>query len=243
MNPKLIKKQFEKSLDTYNKNAIVQKIMAEKLVSELCNIKAEYQNILELGSGAGLLTKEIAQKIKFRQYFANDIIEKSEQYIRKIIPTCHFYCGDARRIKPVQKMDLIISNAMFQWFDNLEKVSKTYSNMLNKDGILAFTSFSSENYKEIKELTGLSLNYKTIKETEQAFSKDFEILYKQEIMEKLEFSNSLELLAHMKNTGVNSLSSKHWTFKNVKDFCENYKDKYPECSLTYDGMLLICKKL
>lgn len=35
INPKLIKTQFEKSLDTYNQNALVQKIMAEKLVEEL----------------------------------------------------------------------------------------------------------------------------------------------------------------------------------------------------------------
>lgn len=39
INPKLIKNQFEKSLDTYNKNAVVQQIMAEKLVEETAKIK------------------------------------------------------------------------------------------------------------------------------------------------------------------------------------------------------------
>lgn len=243
MNPKSIKKQFEKSLDTYNSNAFVQKIMAEKLVSELCKIKTEYENILELGCGTGLLTNEIIQKIKFKQYFANDLVDKSEKYIRSIVKDCVFYCGDARRIKPVQKMDLIISNAVFQWFENLDKVSKTYANMLNNNGILAFTSFLPENYKEIKELTGLSLEYKTTEEIKKAFSKNFEIIQVKEITEEISFSSPLELLAHMKNTGVNSLSSKHWTFKDVKDFCDKCKTKYPECILTYAGILLICRKL
>ena len=47
----------------------------------------------------------------------NDLVEKSERYIKKIIPSSNFYFGDARKIRPNQKFDLIISNAMFQWFE------------------------------------------------------------------------------------------------------------------------------
>ena len=72
INPKLIKKQFEKSIETYNDNATVQKIMAEKLVANVLNFNDKFENILELGSGAGLLTKEISKKIRFKNYFAND---------------------------------------------------------------------------------------------------------------------------------------------------------------------------
>ena len=39
INPKLIKKQFEKSFNSYNQNAIVQRLMAEKLVKNLSLIK------------------------------------------------------------------------------------------------------------------------------------------------------------------------------------------------------------
>ena len=148
INPKLIKNQFEKSLDTYNKNAVVQQIMAEKLVEETAKIKTDYDNILELGSGAGLLTKELIKKLYFKTYSANDLVEKSKSYISEIIPDTVFYCGNAQRIKPSKKMDLIISNAMFQWFKDLEKVSSVYKNLLNKGGILAFSTFSPENFKE-----------------------------------------------------------------------------------------------
>ena len=139
-------------------------------------------------------------------------------------------------------MDLVISNAMFQWIENLEKASNTYHSILNKDGILAFSSFLPDNYKEVKELTGLSLDYKELDEVEKIFSKSFEVLHAEEIKSVLNFSNPLELLAHMKNTGVNSLSAKHWTIKEVKEFCDNYKEKYPDIRLTYAGIILICKK-
>lgn len=243
INPKLIKNQFEKSLNTYNQNALVQKLMAEKLIKELSKIKKEFTNILELGSGAGLLTKELVKKINFQTYSANDLIEKSKNFVNDIIPNATFYCGNAQKIKPTKKMDLIISNAMFQWFNDLDKISLYYKNILNPDGILAFSTFSKENFKEIRNLTGLSLEYKSLEEIKKVFEKNYKILHSEEFTYKMNFSNPLELLAHMKNTGVNSLTAKHWTFKEVKEFCDKYKNTYPEITLTYSPIIFICQKL
>ena len=241
INPKLIKNRFEKSLDKYNQNATVQQVMAEKLVNETAKIKCEFKNILELGSGAGLHTKKITQNFKFEKYFANDLIEKAENSVKKIVPDTTFYCGNAQKIKPAQKMDLIISNAMFQWFKNIH--TDNYKNILNKDGIFAFSTFSPENFKEIKELTGLSLEYKSLHKLKKIFEKDFEILYTEEFIHTLKFSTPLKLLAHMKNTGINSLTTQYWTFKEVKEFCDNYLRKFPEITLTYAPIIFICQKL
>ena len=76
---------------------------------------------LELGSGTGLLTKRIAKNIKFNNYYANDLVEKSKLYVQKLVPSANFICGNALKIKSPRKVDLIVSNAMFQWFENLEK--------------------------------------------------------------------------------------------------------------------------
>jgi len=242
INPAIIKKQFEKSFGTYNANALVQKIMAQKMISKLCEIQHNWDNILELGAGTGLLTDEIKKYLKFKNFYANDLVAKSEIYIKKIIPDVIFYCGNAKRIKPTKKMDLIISNAMFQWFKDFDEISILYKNMLNKDGILAFSSFSPENYKEIRDITGISLEYKTSNEIKNIFSKDYDILYYEEFENILKFNSPLEILAHMKNTGVNCLSKNNWTFKDVKEFCEKYSKKYPENSLTYSSIIFICKK-
>ena len=201
INPKLIKNQFEKSLDTYNKNAVVQQIMAEKLVEETAKIKNCYDNVLELGSGSGLLTKELIKKLTFNTYSANDLVSKSKYY------------------------------------------GNLFKNLLNKDGILAFSTFSPENFKEIRELTGLSLDYKSSGEIKNIFEKNYEIIHIEEFTHTLNFSNPLELLAHMKNTGVNSLTTQHWTFKEVKEFCDNYKSKFPEITLTYSPVIVICQKM
>jgi malonyl-ACP O-methyltransferase BioC len=206
--------------------------------------------ILEPGAGTGLLTREIIRKIKFKHYIANDLSEKSKKYIDIIFDGqsplhskggCTFLAGNALKIKLPRKADLIVSNAMFQWFTDIEKAAAHFYNLLEPGGILAFTTFSPENFREIKTLTGLSLEYKTVREIEQAL-KNYEILHIEEFEHSLAFQNPLELLAHMKHTGVNSLAAKNWTFADVKDFCENYRQKYPQITLTYAPVIVIAQK-
>ena len=239
---KLIKKQFEKSMNDYDKNATVQDLMASKLLIELSKISTDFENILELGSGTGLLTKRIAKNLHFKLFTANDLIEKSKFYVQKAIPNANFICGNALKIKPSKKMDLIISNAMFQWFENLENAISIIKLSLKKDSLLAFSTFTPENFKEIKEISGLTLQYKQKDEILNILtSQGFEILYCEEFYEEITFKTPLELLAHMKKTGVNSLSTKTWTVKEVKDFCDTFNKNFKETKLTYSPLLIIAK--
>ncbi len=239
---KQIKKQFEKSMNDYDKNAAVQDLMASKMILELVKISTDFENILELGSGTGLLTKRIAKNLNFKTFTANDLVEKSKIYIKKFIHNANFLHGNALKIKPSRKMDLIISNAMFQWFNNLEKAIETIKYSLKKDSILAFSTFSPENFKEITEITGLSLKYvSTEKIKEILINQGFELLYIEEFYDEIKFKTPLELLAHMKKTGVNSLSTTTWTIKEVKDFCDKFTKKYPQPKLTYSPIIIIAR--
>lgn len=227
-------------MDKYDENAFVQRITAEKLVSSLSQKK--FDKILEIGCGTGILTKQIEQNLVFQKYFANDIVEKSKNYIDGIISKNTFVCGNAQKIKLPHKIDLIISNAVFQWFENLDKVLEYYSSLLKIDGIIAFSTFSPENFLEIREVTGLTLNYKNIDELKEIVEKNFEIIHIEKFNYKMNFSTPLQILAHMKNTGVNSLTEKHWGIKNVKEFCDKYREKFPELSLTYAPIIVVAKK-
>ena len=236
---KTIKKHFNKSINKYSENAVVQKLTAEKL--------AEYLNgnffdkILEVGAGTGLFTKALTENVNFNQYFANDLIDKSEEYIKKYVSDIKFFCGDFRRIHFSNKFDLIASNAVFQWFNNIDKVFDLCKNIINKNGILAFSTFSPDNFKEFRNITGLGLEYKTKNELINLLHPNFDIIKSEEFEQVLTFDNPLKILAHMKNTGVNSLSLTPWNIQEIKDFCEKYSNKYPNLQLTYSPIIIVAK--
>lgn len=238
-DPKTIKNQFKKSIDTYEKYAVVQSLAADKLIDALP--EENYSSILELGCGSGLLTKKLVQKISFQKYYANDIVDKSKVYIDKILNDYTFLGGSALRLNVNRQFNLIISNALFQWFDNLEKSLEYLKTYLAKNGTLAFTTFAPDNYKEIRTLTGLSLEYKSVNEIKKILEKNFEILTLESFEYTMHFRNPLEVLVHMKNTGVNAICSKPLSVKKVKVFCDRYKETYPDLSLTYSPIIAVAK--
>ena len=239
-NPKKIKKNFQKSIDKYSENAVVQNIMAEKLVAA---VKPKvFDNILELGAGAGVLTKKVSENFKYDRYYAKDLVEKSSIYVEKYVPQALFFAGDFRRINFKRSFNLIISNAVFQWFKNLDKIIEKCSGMLECDGVLAFSTFSPDNLREFREVSGLSLEYKSVDYIKNILEKDFEIISIESFDYQLKFDNPLKILAHMKNTGVNSLTDKSWSVKDVKIFCDNYNRMFPELTLTYSPIIIVCKK-
>ena len=241
---KNIKKQFEKSLNVYENNATVQKMIAETMILKLAKIRNCYEKILELGCGTGLATKIIKKNLHYNMYFANDLVEKSKTYIEKIIPDVNFIPGNATKIKPNTKMDLIISNAMFQWFENPSEAIIHFKTILNSNGILAFSTFAPDNFKEINEITGLTLEYKSKNDLELILKNiGFDIIHSENFCTVLNFKSPLELLTHMKNTGVNSLTEKTWTITKVKNFCDKYTEKYPRPKLTYSPIIIIAKRV
>ncbi len=243
VNPKILKQKFEKSMPKYNENASVQREMAEQLVELLIkNFGANFGQVLELGAGTGLLTEILASRLTFNGITCNDIVEKSKFYLDKILKDYTFIIGNSTKIKPVKRFDLVVSNAMFQWFSSLSAALENSTRFLNDGGILAFSTFSTENFKEIRSALGLSLDYLSLNEIKLALEPHYEVIEALEYERVLEFATPLELLAHLKNTGVNSLSSKKMTFPEIKSFCESISTKDGKARLTYAPVIVIVRK-
>ncbi len=237
LDKKLIKNKFKRSIETYDKNAFIQNLMAQKLI-ELIKDK-KFKNILEIGSYTGILTKKLIDiNPNFTSYTAIDIIKESKNYIKKIDNNIIFLNKDVEDFYTGQKFDLIIANASMQWCLDLSNTIKKLQSFLENEGIMAISLFSKNNFFEIKDIFNIGLNYPSPNEIKKIFDK--EILIFDENYE-LNFDNTFDILKHLKLTGVNALKKESFSIKELKEKMKNYQLKY-ENKLTYNPMYVIYQR-
>ena len=222
MNKDLIQKRFAKNLDTYNDNAKIQKKMAERLLSFLD--RKDFNDILEIGCGTGFLTQLVNDGFNFNTYTANDIVESCEKYVKEINPKINFIPADIEKAveNSDKKYDLIISNAAFQWVENLESFIKLLVSKLNEGGILLFSTFGPENFREVNFVLGKTLPYYSANELQEII-KDYKNIVEQE-MHVMAFKTPKDILKHIKSTGVNALEMVSWTKTDMQKFENGYNN-------------------
>ena len=230
----LIKEKFKNSINFYDDNAIIQEKMATKLIS-LIN-RNSFNSVLEIGSYSGILTKKIIEKIDFNSYLALDIVDSFEK-IKNLNSKIRFHKEDIETFETQEKFDLIIANASLQWCNDFSKTIEKLKTFLTDDGVLAITTFASDNFFEIKNSFNITLDYKTIEEIETLF-KNAKI--EQEIY-TLQFKSANELLKHLKLTGVNAISKNAISYKEIKTSMELLDKKFQN-KLTYKPVYIISLK-
>ncbi len=243
IDKKLMTSRFLKNLKTYDFNAVVQKNMAQQLIKMLPENK--FNMILEVGCGTGILTQYAVKNIAYAQYMLNDIVQECGQYVSKIIPEGIFVCGDIEEINFNSKFDLIISNACLQWCCDFEKTVLKLADLLDKDGILAFSVFGEKNLTEIRQITNSGLDYCSQRQIKKIFA-DYDIISIRQDTEKIYFEKPVDILKHLKYTGVNALTETSWTKSKIIEFEKKYNDlfsKNGKVCATYDCIYAVIKKI
>lgn len=251
-NKNYIEQRFTRSLHTYQQHATVQLSIAQKLNDQIKHLFFQKPPaVLEIGCGTGLLTNEFLSHHRPEIFYINDIAidvmaAVAPVFEKHAFPDWQFIMGDAENIHFPDHLDLVISTSSVQWFADMEKFIEKIYRILNEDGYFAFSTYGIDNFKEMKDVAGIGLQYFTITDLLQMLHKYFSILHIAEERQVLHFSNPVKVLQHIKYTGVNSIHKQFWTKGKLKDFENSYIQKYAtpenEVKLTYHPIYVVLQK-
>lgn len=161
MNKEKKIKDFNKAAVTYEKNAVVQNTIIDDLVDQLSFIKINPKYILDIGSGTGRCSRIIQKKypdaIIVNLDFSIEMLKEDrakQNIFKKIFNKKNVYhiCCDFDQLPFTENcFDLVISSSSFQWSTNLEKLFAMINKVLNNDGLLLFSAFIKDTFKELSD--------------------------------------------------------------------------------------------
>ncbi|WP_051296593.1 malonyl-ACP O-methyltransferase BioC [Anaeroarcus burkinensis] len=147
-------KHFSQAASAYDTYAQVQKKMAVRL---LAFAKAEQkkppQRILEIGCGTGYLTQLLAREFPKSSILATDIssaMVKTAQSKLDDQPQVRFAQMDGERLDDGTEYDLIIANAVFQWFAAYSRAFTGFYRHLIPGGNLIYSTFGAGTFEELQ---------------------------------------------------------------------------------------------
>ncbi|MEG1685548.1 MAG: malonyl-ACP O-methyltransferase BioC [Bacteroides sp.] len=249
MNKDLISKRFAKAVDTYEEEAVVQKYIAAEMtrlvqeyISHSCN------RILEVGCGTGLFSRMLLNSFHPDCMILNDLCPAVKHSLTPLLSDkVSFLPGDAEQVTFAGEQDLIVSCSAVQWFVSLEEFFERCSSLLTPEGYLAFSTFGQRNMNEVSALTGEQLPYRSLSELEQMLETNYELIYSRQEQQILKFASPIEVLRHLKRTGVTATQHTFvWTKARLADFCQQYIEQFSDesgtVSLTYHPIYIIVKQ-
>lgn len=253
IDKELIRRRFERQLDSYSTNALVQGGMAERLARMVADrlTGREAGKVFEIGAGAGMLTGVLLSNVRVCSFYANDIASGSRAMVEEVasrhgVTLSGFLEGDAEQLATLPEgLDLVISGATVQWFEDLQGFIGRIADSIRPGGLLAFSTFGPENMKEIAELTSVGLSYHTLKEIMEMSGDAYDVLCAEEQRSILDFSDPREVLRHISRTGVNGIEQRTWTGSRLRSFSTAYHERFASpggVQLTYHELYVVMRR-
>lgn len=245
MDKRLIAERFARARDTYSQEARVQQQVAEKMMRLLPDVR--FRHIVEFGCGTGSYSRILLHQLQPETLLLNDLCPEMKECLTDLLlqDAVQFMPGDAEVLEFPEKTDLITSCSTLQWFNNPKRFFARCHSFLTDNGYLAFSTFGAENMREIRTLTGHGLDYLPVEKLNELLSPYFETVYAEEEIVPLPFATPLQVLQHLKQTGVTGTEKKIWTRGRLQAFCNGYIGQFSQdgnVSLTYHPIYMIARK-
>jgi malonyl-CoA O-methyltransferase len=195
-----IRKNFSRSAREYEKHAVLQKSMADDLLSLLPDV--DPKRIMDIGCGTGYLAGKLAERFPSAEIIGIDIapgmIEVAEKRKRDNL---FFRIDDGEEVKGKSEYGLVVSNASLQWME-APKVFAGVAGSLKPGGIFAFTTFGPGTLRELKGCGFRVNDFPAMEELEKQLKQNFGNISLAARIVRQTFKSVRDLVYHLKELGA-----------------------------------------
>ena len=147
MDIKQIARHFSSHAHDYDKLAIMQKDIADRLL-KLIPDKA-YMTILDIGCGTGYMCRQLKKRFPAAQITGVDIASEMLQRAMAEDPGGNYICEDFTKIDlSGKRYDLIVSASALHWIDDINQILEKYHSLC---GIMAYAVFTAPSLKSLRQ--------------------------------------------------------------------------------------------
>jgi len=150
-----IARSFNAAALTYDKSAVLQNVVGERLFERLDLVLIEPETVLDLGSGTGVFSRQLQGRYKKKRVLGVDLAWQMAAFAnrqKKWLARDRYICADAEYLPLADhSVDLIFSNLMLQWLPNPDQIFKEAQRVLVPGGLLMFSCFGPDTLKEMRQ--------------------------------------------------------------------------------------------
>lgn len=156
LDRRALARDFDAAAAGYDRVAVLQRTVAERLLERLDVIRLEPARILDLGSGSGIAAGQLARRYRRAQIVQMDIALEMLKIARRRGPRWfsrqHYVQADALALPLAPaSLDFVFSCLMLQWIEPLDAVFADLRRCLRPGGLIQFASFGPDTLQELRD--------------------------------------------------------------------------------------------
>jgi malonyl-CoA O-methyltransferase len=149
---------FEQSAAHYDAVAMLQRVVADRLLERLGLLRMQPATVLDLGSGTGYCSAALAAHYPGARITALDLASAMVQKSRgrfsrwsRLRRGHQFVCADAEALPFAdQSFDMLFSNLTLQWCGDLQTTFAEMKRVLRPGGVVLYTTLGPDTLRELR---------------------------------------------------------------------------------------------